>query len=36
MVTEMCERLAGLRDAMGRYAAAFDAALLSAEDAGLA
>jgi hypothetical protein len=32
----MCERLAELRDAMGRYASAFDAALLSCEDAGLA
>jgi uncharacterized protein DUF222 len=32
----MCERLAEVRDAMGRYAAAFDASLLSAESAGLA
>ena len=32
----MCERLAEMRDAMGRYAAGFDASLLSAEAAGLA
>ncbi len=32
----MCERLAELRDAMGRYAAAFDASLLSGEQAGVA
>src|SRR4051794_7684225 len=32
----MCERLAELRDAMGRYASSFDPALLSCEDAGLA
>jgi hypothetical protein len=32
----MCEHLGQLRDAMGRYAAAFDAARLSSEDAALA
>ncbi len=32
----MCERLAELRDAIGRYAAAFDASLLSGEQAGVA
>jgi hypothetical protein len=32
----MCDRLVELRDSMRRYAAAFDAALLSAEDAGAA
>ena len=32
----MCERLAELRDAMGRYASSFDASLLSCETAGLA
>jgi len=32
----MCVRLVELRDSMRRYAAGFDAALLSAEDAGLA
>src|SRR5438067_715016 len=29
----MCERLVGLREAMGSYAAGFDAALISATDA---
>ena len=32
----MCKRLGELRDAMAAYAAGFDAALLSAEDAGRA
>src|SRR5688500_16881085 len=32
----MCERLGQLRDAVGRYAAGFDASLLSTVDAGLA
>ena len=32
----MCERLGQFRDALGRYASGFDAALLSAEQAGLA
>jgi hypothetical protein len=32
----MCERLCELRDGIGRVAAAFDASLLSAEEAGLA
>src|SRR3954453_19625053 len=32
----MCERLAELRDAMGRLASSFDPAVLSCEDAGLA
>ena len=32
----MCDRLAELRDAMGRYASSFEGGLLSAEAAGLA
>ena len=30
----MCEQLGQLREAMGRYAAGFDASLLSCDDAG--